>query len=71
MKYFIVMQGSIIDVAYNIKQAREQAETWSKVWRDWVNVYTKSTLKCAYDDGRYVDMHGKLTRAQMEIVKGA
>lgn len=69
MKYYIVMEGAVIDTAYSIKQAREQAETWSKVWRRWCNIWTQTTMKGAYDDGRKVDMHGKLNRQQLEIMR--
>lgn len=65
MKYYIMMHGKCIDRAYNIKDAREWAETWSKVWRDWCEVRTKTTLKCAYDDGEYHCIHGKLTKSQL------
>lgn len=68
MKYYIIMNGRVINTAYSIADARDSAKTLSQVWRDWCNVCTKTTLKCAYDDGAMKEISGKLDAEKLAII---
>ena len=69
MRVYLVMNNQVIDIEYDLKRADKQAEALSKSFGEFIVVATPRKMRFCYDNGRKVEMSGKLSRDTAEAIR--